>query len=78
MSPATGVTSQTRAAAIASTAVPQPTSATVRGVTPAVASRSSARRQPCVVPWCPVPKAIAASISSGTLSSGTRSASWLP
>ena len=69
---------QTRAAAIARTAVPHPMSATGNGRSPAMTSRSSARRQPSVVPWCPVPKAIAASIRRGSASAGTLSASWLP
>ena len=65
-------------AAMASTAVPQPMSATFLPWNPSPARRSNARRQPSVVPWCPVPKAIAASMSSGSQSSGTLSASWLP
>ena len=66
------------AAAIARTAVPQPMSATFLPRNPTRSRRSSARRQPLVVPWWPVPKAIAASISRATLSPGTLPASWLP
>ena len=64
MSPAIARAGQTAAAAIASTPVPPPMSATRRATKPGRASRSSAIRQPCVVAWCPVPKACAASISS--------------
>ena len=67
-----------RAAAIARTAVPQPMSATRWGTSPAVSIRSNARRQPLVVSWWPVPKAIAASMHSASAPSGTLSASWLP
>jgi hypothetical protein len=46
----TTASGNTAAAAIASTAVPQPISATVAGRNPASYSRSNARKQPSVVP----------------------------
>ena len=49
MSPAIARAGQSAAAAIASTPVPPPMSATRRATMPRRASRSSAIRQPCVV-----------------------------
>ena len=67
-----------RAAAIASTPEPVPTSSTRMGAARRLAIRSMARRQPWVVPWCPVPKASAASISMPMRLAVRRLRSWAP
>ena len=72
------VSSQIFAAAIAKTAVPQPISIIFFGETPSAIKSFNTNRQPFVVPWCPVPNAIEASISRPMEDFGTLCASWLP
>ena len=66
-----------RAAAMARTPVPAPTSSTLSKRRDLIRS-FQASRQPTVVPWWPVPKAAPASMRRATALGGTCPRSWAP